>query len=502
MSRQTRRDFLKGSLAAGLLPAVGCGSEMEELPSPSPPSRPNLLFLFSDQHRWDWTPANAEIPVPMPNLEALARRGLSVERAYCAAPVCAPSRACLASGMEYDDCGVPTNNLSFPLDRQTFYGLLRESGYHVLGCGKMDMGSAALRRILDGGGDSEGPVGLGLDGQRFIQEWGFTNGINNAGKGAGALTYLSEPVGAKDSYYAYLEGLDPKQGLICAKDMEARRRPQTVEQWGNTSLSPLAEAHYCDNWIGRNGVSLLDSVPRGEPWFQIVNFAGPHPPMDITGRMERRFRGPDGIIDDFPQPHAYDGPWDAPHQIRIRQNYAAMIENIDRWIGLYVDQLEERGELDNTVIVYSSDHGEMLGDHSRWGKQLPFESSSGVPLVMAGPGVRQGERVDAMVSLIDLSATFLDLAGVEVPEDMDGISMRHLLAGHTDAHREYVFSGLYDWRMVYDGRYKLVTGFDGAEQRLYDLAEDPWEDRDLSAGDPDRCRALQNLMRQGSYRPG
>ena len=177
-----------------------------------------------------------------------------------------------------------------------------------------------------------------------------------------------------------------------------------------------------------------------------------------------------------------------------------MIENIDRWIGLFVERLRQRGELDNTLIVYSSDHGEMLGDRSRWGKQLPFEASAGVPLVLAGPGVAPGRRTDALVSLIDLTATFLDVGGIAVPEDMDGISLRSLLAGETDRHREYVLSGLYDWRMVFDGRYKLITDFEDAQDTLYDLQEDPWEDVDLAAGEAQRCRELRGLIGSGSYR--
>ncbi|MCY3928242.1 MAG: sulfatase-like hydrolase/transferase [Acidobacteria bacterium] len=497
MSRPTRREFLQGSLATGVLSAAyGCGTRET---AREQTSRPNILFLFSDQHRWDWTPANPDVHVPMPHLEALAARGLTVERAYCAAPVCGPSRACLAFGREYDDCGVPSNRQSLPLDRETFYGLLRDAGYNVLGCGKFDLASGALFEIIEKAGQLGEPVGLGLDGRRFTDRWGFTNAVNNAGKGAGALIYLTDPVGPKDSYYAYLDGRDPAQGRVCAEDMVDRRSPQTVEQWGKTRVTPLAEDDYLDNWIGGNGMSLLDGVPSEEPWFLIVNFAGPHPPMDITRRMERLYRGPDRVIDGFPQPDRYDGPWDADHHVRIRQNYAAMIENIDRWIGLFVQRLAERGELENTIIVYSSDHGEMLGDRSRWGKQVPFEASAGVPLVIAGPGVAPGRSTSAMVSLIDLTATFLDLGGAAVPDEMDGISLRGLLAGEADRHREYVLSGLYDWRMVYDGRYKLITGFEGASRLLYDLEEDPLEKVDRSADDPRRCRELEAMMRQGSY---
>ncbi len=108
--------------------------------------------------------------------------------------------------------------------------------------------------------------------------------------------------------------------------------------------------------------------------------------------MERRFRGPDRVIDGFAQPHDYQGTIEPEHHLRIRQNYAAMLENIDGWTGKYLDMLEQRGELDSTLIVYASDHGEMLGDHGRWGKSVPFHPSANVPLYVAGPGVRRASQ--------------------------------------------------------------------------------------------------------------
>jgi choline-sulfatase len=491
MSDTTRREFL-GQASMAIAGGLVAGEAMARQPA-QPSRRPNLLLLLPDQHRWDWTPAHRRVPVPMPNLERLAARGVAFERAHCAAPVCAPSRACLATGREYDQCGVRNNDQNFPLDQPTVYGALRDAGYRTLGCGKIDLatGEAVARRTL------------GLDGRRFAREWGFTDAINNGGKQAGSLIYLTEPVGPKDAYYAYLDGLEPPQGLVCADDM--RRRGKTAKgktaQYTDTSPTPLDEEHYLDNWIARNGLSLLDASPPGEPWFLVVNFAGPHSPLDIPKSLESRYRGPDRVIDDFPQPHGYQGEFDAAQHVRVRQNYAAMIENIDRWTGAYLDRLEERGELENTIVVFSSDHGEMLGDHGKWGKTLPYEASVGVPLVIAGPGVERGRRSDAMVSLIDLTASFLDWGGAASLPGMEGFSLRRLLAGETRTHREHMLSGLYDWRMVYDGRYKLVTNYDGVEHRLYDLHEDPNEDRNLAAQDPARVGKLLDLMRQGSYRP-
>jgi arylsulfatase A-like enzyme len=273
--------------------------------------------------------------------------------------------------------------------------------------------------------------------------------------------------------------------------MRARRNHEHAMT--HAAPTPLDDRHYGDNWIGRNGLALLDRAPTDRSWHLVINFNGPHVPNDITERMARLYRGPDRVVEGFPQPHAYHGPSDGAALLGARQNYSAMIENIDRWLGIYMEKLAERGELDNTIVVYSSDHGEMLGDHSRWGKVVPYQPSVGVPLVMAGPGIRQGLTSDALVSMMDLAATFLDYGELPIPEDMDSRSLRPLLESETDSHRSHVLSGLGDWRLVYDGRHKLIRGF-GGETLLFDLAEDPFEDVNLAKDAAGVVARLEELL--------
>lgn len=208
--------------------------------------------------------------------------------------------------------------------------------------------------------------------------------------------------------------------------------------------------------------------------------------MDITRRMERHYRGPDRVIEGFPQPHGYAGPFPSEQHVRIRQNYAAMIENIDGWLGTFQDRLRERGDFEDTVVVYSSDHGEMLGDRSLWGKSLPFQASVGVPLIMAGPGIARGVRSDALVSLMDLAATFIDSAGLPVPDEMESRSLLPLLDRGTGEHRDHVRSALKAgkahagrFRVVQDRRYKLVEGF-FETKALYDREADPFETENIA----------------------
>ncbi len=270
----------------------------------------------------------------------------------------------------------------------------------------------------------------------------------------------------------------------------ARRR-----SYRDTHPTPLPEEAYCDNWIADNGLRLLRSFPAGRPWHLVVNFTGPHEPMDVTEPMWQRWKDAD-----FPPPEGND-QWDAATHRRIRQNYAAMIENIDRHVGRFLDAVRARGERDNTLVVYSSDHGDLLGEHNKWGKSSYYQPSVGVPLIVAGPGVREGVTSDALVSLHDLAATFLEYAGVPALPEMDSRSLRPVLEGRDAAHRPFVVSALGAWQMIYDGRYKLVESQD-AEPLLFDLPDDPGESADIAPAAPAEVERLRRALRSEISRPG
>jgi len=475
MKNITRRELLK--TAGSVLVSAGAFSILRAAPfaegSTAKSGRPNILFFFPDQHRFDWLGTNPNIPVRTPNLNRIAGQGVRLANALTPSPLCAPCRACLAAGQEYDRCGVAGNGQDYPINRTTFHMRLRESGYHVAGCGKFDLHKASKT--------------WGLDGKHLLNEWGFSDGIDNAGKLDAISSGAKEP---QDPYMACLE----QKGLRRIHVEDFRKRGKIGH--AATFPTPLPDEAYCDNWVANNGLELMRRFPKGRPWFLQINFTGPHSPWDITERMEKLCRG---IA--FPQPNGCKDYTPEIH-VAIRQNYSAMVENIDRWAGIYLEELKQRGELDNTLIVYSSDHGELLGDHNGWGKSSPYQPSVGVPLIVAGPGVRKGFAGDTPVSVMDLAATFLDYAGVARPNDMDSLSLRPLLEGKKDTHRQYVLSGLTGWRLVFDGRYKLIRGLkpSGAEAErsgakmgktgrgkrgnisllLFDLKNDPLENVNIA----------------------
>lgn len=411
--------------------------------------QPNILFFLPDQHRGDWLGCNKELPLRTPNLDKLMQEGMTFTRAYSPSPVCAPARACLANGRNYENCQVPSNAENFPLNMPTYYSRLRDAGYHVCGVGKFDLHKnlASPAEKLD----------WYLDGSKSIKEWGFTEGIDNEGKFDGSKSYRAAGK-PKGPYLNFLH----KRGLADLYIQEHAECKKHLDAY----VTKLPDDAYSDNWVAENGLEFLKNFPKDQPWHIVINFPGPHNPMDVTQSMHDAWKDVE-----FPPPVNNDQEHyqDHDHQ-RNRQHYAAMIENIDRHVGRYIDLVKERGELDNTIIVYSSDHGEMLGNHGKWGKSVFYEPSIHIPLIIAGPGFRKNSKADTLVALQDLTSTFLEAAGAETLPKMDSISLLPILKGETDTVRETVHTALGNWQADITKDRKVVQ-FDGEEPKVYDLQD-------------------------------
>lgn len=425
--------------------------------------RPNFLFFVPDQFRADWLGCASDLPVKTPNIDRLAAQGTRFTQAMTPSPLCSPARACLATGMDFENCGAPTIYDNTPLKKKTYYQSLRDVGYHVAGVGKFDLHKADLD--------------WGVDGSMLLEEYGFSEGIDSEGKGDAIWSYRKEKV-VKGPYIKYLKG----QGLL---DKHLSMYEHSTGNLLFEAVTDLPDEAYCDNWISQNGLDMLGGFSNKQPWHLVVNFAGPHDPYDVTSAMRERWSDVD-----FPAPINNDQ--DDPEEIRLRQqNYAAMIENIDTQIGRYLDLLEERGELDNTVIIFSSDHGEMLGDHNRWQKSIWYRGSVDIPLILKGPGIaKQSSR--ALVSFHDIAATMLDLAGAEPLEDGDARSFEPVLTGENQIHRRVNKSALNDWKLVSDGRFKLVLR-EGKDPVLFDLKTDPEEIHNFASEFPCKVDQLKAL---------
>jgi arylsulfatase A-like enzyme len=447
-----------------------------------------VLLVIADQHRFDWLEGMSDLPVRTPHIQRLRESGVTFRRATTPAPLCAPARACLATGLDYDSVPVPNNFHDLPVDAGTYYRRLRDdAGYFVAGVGKFDLHKATFD--------------WNLDGSRLLGEWGMSDGIDNEGKFDSLWSTRDGQPHGPYMKHLFDEGLAD----LHREDFDRRRHAP----YSDVTLSPLPEESYLDNWIAANAHRLLDRRPADSPWHLVVNFAGPHDPMDVTERMKADWEDVS-----FPPPHGakeFDGDHD-----EVRRRYAAMIENIDRHLGLLLDRLEREGDLENTVVIYTSDHGEMLGDHGIWGKQIALDPSIRIPLIVAGPIVNEsGVDSDALVSLEDIAATVIEIAELEVPADMTARSILPVLRGERSEHRDHVISGLdrsdreiqlavghygqnewvalREWRTVTTRHEKLIASPDLERPYLVDV-EDVWEESDLSSERPDAVAGLLSLL--------
>nr|MDO8085355.1 sulfatase-like hydrolase/transferase [Candidatus Sigynarchaeum springense] len=470
--------------------------------------QPNILLLFPDQHRGDWMPypddvlarfGMSRLPLRMPVIEGLMAKGVTFYNCITPSPLCAPARSSLASGLRYEKTGVKGNGYNHPLELKTFYTVLKENGYTVGSCGKLDL----RKPDHDFAGTGWVPKHAAL---------GFSEGyvIDNGGKHDAircGTTYVDPADGRRKRYpdptkvtpnCPYMRYLNDKGLMMVHVKDFARRARKYLGLPLDSSPTPLPDDAYCDNWVTRNALDIINRFPAGKPWFLQVNFVCPHEPWDVTRRMRDAWKDVK-----FPGPNR-GSKIAAGAEKKVRQNYAAMIENIDRNAGLIIDAVARRGELDNTIIVYSSDHGEMLGDFKKYGKSRPERGSVRVPLVIAGPGIKKGVIAGALVELQDLAATFLDYAGLAMPEAVDSKSLRPVLEGKADRHRDHVVSALHaregiigskkvGWRVASDGRFKLVLHANRTAS-LYDLDADPWENKDVATIHPKEVKRLKDIL--------
>ena len=452
-------------------------------------NRPNFLFLFSDQHRGDWMPYPKEIMeaqgvgalhLEMPVIGGLMEQGTAFANAISPAPVCAPARACLAAGKRYRSCRVFWNTANYDPVLPSFYGKLHDAGYYVCGTGKFDLNKADLD--------------WGNGYHKLLRDMGFDAATDSEGK--------------MDTIWAAgLNNPGPYGRMLQEKGWLEAHKEDMLTRGNTDKVTPLPDDLYADNWVGAKTMELLAELPEDRPWFLQVNFSGPHDPWDITQSMKDR-------VKDRVFPDAADCPFAEQNQ-GVRQNYAAMIENIDRLCGEIIEGVRARGELENTVIVYASDHGEMMGDHGLYGKSKPGQGSIHIPMVISAPwlGAKEGQTVTTPVELQDLCNTFLDYAGVEHRNGLDSQSLRPILEGKTDRVRDLAVSELIvpragqainSFSVVTDGKWKMVLRFSGARESLYDLENDPFEMQDLASEHPEIITEMKQTLgkKDGPKIPG
>ena len=452
-------------------------------------AQPNVLFVIADQHRWDFMGYESSGVTHTPALDHIAAGGATFRSAYTTAPLCSPAREAIHSGRYGMNTGCFTNLHQLPPGTPSFVGQFRTAGYRTCAVGKTHMEIHAYDSDLCSDAHLAFMHSLGWDEAYEISG----NGMMKTGIQCAYVEFLKERGKFADVLRFY-------ENWTYFMDKQV----QGDSPW-TTHEFPLDEDLQETSFVGNRAVQWLQQRDRSQPFLLHVGFAGPHSPIEPMPSYMDMYRDADETL-----------PWgiDAAKQehLNARRGYRAMITQIDADIGRICECLRAQGELENTILAYTADHGEMAGDHGRTGKTCFYEGSLRVPLIMAGPGVQAGVDTGALVENIDLGRTLCDLCGVE-PHDLDqGRSLAPVLAGAQATHRDTTYSEMGCDRMLFDGRYKLMRGdpkldtrrlgrlhldkpanIPASPCRLYDVESDPHELTDL-AQDPahrDTLTAMQ-----------
>jgi len=494
----TRRNFIKnlllGSVSLGLGANIGLSektnAEISKLNFNARSVRlrggdvPNILMIMADQWRWDYIGCAGAEFVNTPVIDRLASEGIWLSQCTCNSPLCAPSRAALASGMRMRRTGVLHNNYIYPINQiPTYYQALRNYGYRVGCAGKVDLHKA----ISWFGKNGDIP---------FMYQLGFTDPFEAEGKQT-----IKKICGPYTNYLA-------EKGLYEKFRDDYSMRDKKPSFYSEDSV--LKEEDWEDAWIGRFACEWLNNVSKESPWHYFVSFVGPHHPWDPPSNYADKYRNakmPEPVYDtlegkpDYQKTLQFTKGSSVEELLNVRRQYCAMIELLDTYIGKMVEILKKRNMYDNTLIIICADHGEMLGDHGMYYKSVPYDPSIRIPLIICGPGVEIRGESKTLVQLFDLYPTILEIAGIEVPNYIDAKSLVPILSGKEEKMREYQFVELYDrqknYQLVCDGRFKFIKNTFEINE-MYDRENDPEECHNIIDKYPQIQKKFEGILREMS----
>jgi len=452
--------------------------------------KPNILFIMTDQQRWD-TVGELGDWVQTPNLDRIAREGVRFSNCVTNSPVCIPARVSLATGLYPHNTRV-WNNQHYQMAEETptWMQAVRNAGYRTSVFGKTHLhphqGDLREREYL-------------------LNAYGFDDVTEATGPRASArcVTHMTAEWDRKGLWEAY------------QKDFEERfsTKPHLVRP------SPLGVDDYYDTYVGQQAKRHLEAYDRDEPWFCWVSFGGPHEPWDtpepyasmydpeympepVRSELDERDR-PMGQLDE--KLRNAKGRLDPEDIAQMRANYAGNVTLIDDQIGEILGVIESRGELENSVIVMSSDHGEMNGDHGLIYKSYFLNGAARVPLLVRTPETSRsgtaGAVCDSPAEWFDLGPTLVELAGSEMSHTQFARSLCPVLSDAGTAHRGEAISEITGEIMILTREWKMMLNAHGEPYRLYGVGEDPDEQTNL-AGLPEmeevetelRLRVLERLV--------
>lgn len=439
--------------------------------------RPNVLFLLADDQRYGTIHALGNDEISTPNLDRLVRRGMSFVNAHIpggtTSAVCMPSRAMINSGkyvFALEECGK-----NIPAEHVTMGEAFLSGGYRCFETGKWHNGTASFARSFDCG-----------DNIFFGGMWDHWN----------VPVSDFRPDGVYDNLINFTPNFSANQEPV---KVIADRIP--------------AGCHSTELFSG-SACRFIEDYQGDEPFFMYVSFLAPHDPRTMPEEFKNMYDAEKiSLPPNFQSMPSFDYGWNAKgrdetveayprEEGKIRQHiadYYAMISHIDYQVGKIVQALEDKGILDDTIIVYTGDNGLAIGQHGLMGKQNIFEHSVKVPLVMCGPGIPADAVSESFVYLLDIYPTLCELCGIAIPGSVDGISFAPMFADAAHVTRDELYL-VFQARIrgIISGKYKMLEY--RSEQlkltQLFDLESDPWEMHNLAgtAGTEELMAHLRERM--------
>ena len=485
-------------LAAPCL-ALACiliGLLLDPVASTAAQTRPNIVFIFSDDHALQAIGAYGSKVNRTPHIDRLAHEGALYVNSFCANSICGPSRACILTGKHSHLNGFLRNGDRFDGEQTTFPKILSNAGYHTAMIGKWHLGTNPTGfdywEILPGQGSYYNPDFIQMDGSRKRYQGYCTDQITDL-----AINWMEEQ---KNSDKPFL--------LMCQHKAPHRNWSPHPRHFGKYPMGTIPEPDSLfDDYAGRssllkeNEMTLKDHFHWGhDSKFHGDNLFTQHfGPLD-NGEYRRMDPEQKATWDAYyePQNQAFiqkmkDGELSEKEITqwkyqRYMHDYLGSVQAVDDSVGRILDYLDQNQLSENTIVIYSSDQGFYLGEHGWYDKRWMFEESLKMPFLVRWPGkIKPGTRSQALIQNIDYGPTFLDIAGADIPEAMQGRSLKPLFengGGRTPDWRDAIYYAYYENAAVHavpihDGirtaRHKLMYFPRNGEWNLFDLITDPHE---------------------------
>jgi arylsulfatase A-like enzyme len=446
--------------------------------------RPNILFIHTDQQRWDALGANGNDEVITPNLDKLALQGINLDHYFVQNPVCMPSRISYLSGLYPSTLGILRNGIPVPQDTITLPHLLGRYGYTSANIGKLHFLPHANRDHRDPHPD-----------------YGFDH-----------LEISDEPGCYPDAYRAWVRCQAPDQlghisvGLPPAadtwyktmgiRDMIKHRVQGARFDFKGAIPFPGQDGFTHSAFVAAQTIEFLKQH-QSAPFLCVAGFYSPHSPWVVPQTYLDMYESDRLSLPEYPK------DLDAERQTSIctdeqlrsaKHGYYAMITEVDHWVGKILGCLDDTGLGENTIVIFTSDHGEWLGEHLRYGKGYPaHDCISRVPFIIRWPGAIElsGRIVSDFVEAVDVVPTLLECAGIPVPCRLQGYSMLPLLENRRFEARTSALTEMEGARTLRIDGFRYVAHV-GGQEHLYHLTQDPAGYHDVAA-DPSYAPKLAEL---------